>query len=101
MILISAKNDIGIDQLKNELVSSSGIDQNTNEIIVTNVRHYDALLKVYESLNAVQFAITESIPGDLLAIDIRHALHHLGEITGEVTTEDLLGNIFSKFCIGK
>jgi tRNA modification GTPase len=100
-IPISAKNETGIEELKQALLKSSGIDQNANEIIVTNVRHYNALTKVAESLDSVQAAISNNIPGDLLAIDIRHALHYLGEITGEITTEDLLGNIFSKFCIGK
>lgn len=69
--------------------------------IVTNLRHYEALVKTQESLEAALHALENQITGDFVAMDIRRALYHLGEITGEITTDDLLGNIFSKFCIGK
>ena len=72
-----------------------------NNTIISNNRHYDALLKALESIQKVKEALLEGISADLMAIDIREALHHLGEITGSVTTDDLLGNIFSNFCIGK
>jgi tRNA modification GTPase len=68
---------------------------------VSNVRHYDNLVKTREALEAVLTGLDNSITGDFLAMDIRGALHYLGEITGEITTDDLLANIFSKFCIGK
>jgi tRNA modification GTPase len=68
---------------------------------VTNSRHYNALLLALEEINKVQEGLNENLTTDLLAIDIRQALYHFGEITGEVTNDELLGNIFANFCIGK
>jgi tRNA modification GTPase len=101
-ILISAKSMTGIDILKQALTQKaiSG-DVNTEATIVTNARHHDALLKLSQSLEEVQSGIDNQIPGDLLALDIRQCLHYLGLITGEITNEDQLDFIFSKFCIGK
>jgi tRNA modification GTPase len=100
--IISAKTREGIETLKNRLLNfvNTGALRN-NETIVTNTRHYHALLKALEEVQKVQFGMDNSIPGDLLAIDIRQALYHFGEITGEITSDDLLGNIFANFCIGK
>ena len=99
---ISAKNNIGIDQLKDTLLSfvNTGALRN-NETIVTNTRHYDALLKALEEIQKVKFGIATQLSSDLLAIDIRETLYHFGMITGEVTNDELLGNIFANFCIGK
>lgn len=72
-----------------------------NETIVTNTRHYDSLLKALEEIQKVQVGINSNLSGDLLAIDIRQALYHFGEITGEISNDELLGNIFANFCIGK
>ena len=72
----------------------------TGNTIVTNLRHYESLYNARKSLEEVLTGIDNQISGDLLAMDIRQALHYLGEITGEITTDDLLANIFSKFCIG-
>jgi tRNA modification GTPase len=69
--------------------------------IVTNMRHYEGLLQTRNSLQDVLNGLALGVTGDFLAQDIRHSLHHLGTITGEITTDDLLANIFSKFCIGK
>jgi tRNA modification GTPase len=69
--------------------------------VVTNARHVDALQKARTSLLEAKKAIDLGISGELLAIDLRRAQHHLGEITGRITTEDLLGSIFGRFCIGK
>ena len=69
--------------------------------MVTNNRHYDSLLKALEAIQKVKEAMDVDLASDLMAIDIREALYHLGEITGAVSTDDLLGNIFSIFCIGK
>lgn len=101
-IAISAKTNTGIDILKQALTQKaiSG-DVNTEATIVTNARHHDALLKLSQSLEEVQSGIDNQIPGDLLALDIRQCLHYLGLITGEITNEDQLDFIFSKFCIGK
>ena len=100
--LISAKTGEGVETVKNLLLNfvNTGALRN-NETIVTNTRHYDALLKALEEVQKVQFGLDNSISGDLLAIDIRQALYHFGEITGEITSDDLLGNIFANFCIGK
>ena len=65
------------------------------------MRHYDALLHVSESLDRVISGFDDHIPEDLIATDIRQAIHYLGEITGEITTDEILGNIFKNFCIGK
>ena len=101
-ILLSAKNKEGIDELKNQLLSfvNTGALRN-NETIVTNTRHYDSLLKALEEIQKVKFGLHSGIPSDLMAIDIRQALYYFGEITGEVTNDELLGNIFANFCIGK
>jgi tRNA modification GTPase len=99
---ISAKNGVGIDELKNQLLSfvNTGALRN-NETIITNTRHYDSLLKALEEINKVKFGLQTNLPSDLMAIDIKQALYYFGEITGEVTNDELLGNIFANFCIGK
>lgn len=99
---LSAKNKIGIDELKNTLLSfvNTGALRN-NETIITNTRHYDSLLKALEEIQKVQWGIQQGLSSDLMAIDIRQALYYFGEITGEVTNDELLGNIFANFCIGK
>ena len=101
-LFISAKNKDGIDDLKNLLLSfvNTGALRN-NETIVTNTRHYDSLLKALEEILKVKFGLQSNLPSDLMAIDIRQALYYFGEITGEVTNDELLGNIFANFCIGK
>lgn len=100
---ISAKNKEGIDSLKVEILHKLNLHQiSTDYVIVSNIRHLEALQKTKESLGLVLQGIDSSIvTSDFLAVDIKQALHYLGEITGTVTTDDLLENIFSKFCIGK
>ncbi len=102
VLLLSAKTGFGVEQLTNSLLNliNTGALRN-NETIVTNSRHYDALLKAFEEIQKVQHGLETGLSGDLLAIDIRQALYHFGEITGEITNDDLLGNIFANFCIGK
>ncbi len=101
-VFISAKNKDGIDELKSLLLSfvNTGALRN-NETIVTNTRHYDSLLKALEEVQKVKFGLASNLPSDLMAIDIKQALYYFGEITGEVTNDELLGNIFANFCIGK
>jgi tRNA modification GTPase len=101
-IFISARQHQHIDVLKQRLVDQvlQG-NASTEGTIVTNARHYHALQQVAESLETIHKGLDELLPGDLLSLDIRHCLHYLGEITGEITTEDRLDYIFSKFCIGK
>lgn len=100
-LFISAKNKINITELIKKLSDSITALGEENVSIVTNVRHFEILKKCKESLVKVEQGLELQIPGDLLAMDIRETLHHLGEITGEITTDDLLGNIFANFCIGK
>ena len=100
--LISAKENSGIEYLQEKLLGFVNTGAlKSNDSIVTNSRHYDALLKAQEEINKVQEGLNIGLTGDLLAIDIRQALYHFGEITGQITTDDLLGNIFANFCIGK
>jgi len=102
LIFLSAKNKTGINTLLKSLtdLANTGILSN-NQTIVSNSRHFEALNNALNSLNEVQIGIDQNISSDLFAIDIRQALFHLGLITGEITTDDLLGNIFANFCIGK
>lgn len=101
-IFISAKHKEHIEELKEKILSLFEIQHvKTGDVMVTNLRHYQNLLQTNESLNRVLEGMTNGVTGDFLAMDIRQSLHYLGEITGTITTEDLLENIFSKFCIGK
>ncbi len=101
-LFISAKEHTHVNILKKELVDKvmSGAIE-TENIIITNSRHYEALQKIFDSLNDIQNGLHDKIPGDLIALDIRRCLYYLGEITGQITNEDQLDYIFSKFCIGK
>lgn len=100
-IFVSAKERRDIEVLRQRLVDQVLQGNATDGTIVTNARHYRALQQVAESLTVIHTGLDELLSGDLLALDIRHCLHYLGEITGEITTEDRLDYIFSKFCIGK
>jgi len=101
-LFLSAKTGEGIEALQSKLSEfvNTGALRN-NETIVTNTRHYNSLLKALEEIDKVQSGIDDELPSDLMAIDVREALYHLGEITGQVTNDELLGNIFANFCIGK
>lgn len=102
LVFISAKTHLHTETLKERMVDAvlQGDVQGENTI-VTNARHYHALKEVEKSLDEIQQGLDNKLPGDLLALDIRRCLHYLGEITGEVSNEDMLDYIFSKFCIGK
>lgn len=101
-LYISAKEQFGIEELKDELLNQVNLSNiNTDDVMVTNIRHVEALQHTQTALEKVLYGIDNPVTSDFLAMDIRQALHHLGEITGTVTTDDLLDNIFSKFCIGK
>lgn len=102
LLKISAKQGIHIEELKQELRKAIDLGQvHSGETIVTNARHHAALSKASEALSDLLQGLDQGITGDLLAIDIRRTLHHLGEITGNVSPDDLLNHIFSSFCIGK
>ena len=102
LLFLSAKEKEGVAELQNKLLEfvDTGALQN-QDAIVTNSRHYQALLGALEEINRVQEGLTAGLTSDLLAIDIRQCLYHIGEITGEVTNDEILGNIFANFCIGK
>ena len=102
LIAISAKSRVGLNDLETALLDVIGLDQvSTNGTLVTNLRHYQQLLQTQETLEGVLAALKTGLTGDLIAQDLRYALHHLGEITGQISNDDLLKNIFGKFCIGK
>lgn len=99
---VSAKTGTGVDQLKQGIVKAVRRRiPNSDGVMLTNLRHYEALRQVAASLDEVLQGLDNRLPADLVAIDLRNALHHLGTITGQVTTDEVLGTIFSRFCIGK
>lgn len=102
IVFISAKKPEHLEVLKEKMIDKviSGTIQ-AEDSIITNARHYHALKEVAQSLDDIKQGMDKKLPGDLLALDIRRCLHYLGEITGEITNEDQLNYIFSKFCIGK
>lgn len=102
LLFISAKQRENTSRLEELLVQAAALPQiNQNDVIVTNVRHYEALVRVLDSIHRVQAGLRDGLPGDLLSQDIRECIFYLSDIVGEVTTEDVLGNIFKNFCIGK
>ena len=99
---ISTKTGYGLDALKQKIIDTFRSRMGKeNDIMLTNARHYEALGRVKQALDAVAQGLDGGIPADLVAVDLRDALYHLGTITGEVTSEEMLGNIFGRFCIGK
>ena len=101
-IYISAKENLGIDELKNKIFDFTNMNAlDNNNTIVTNQRHYEQLKNTLSEIEIVIEGLNNGVSGDLLAVNIKQSLFHLGLITGEVSTDDLLSNIFGKFCIGK
>jgi len=100
-VFISAKRKENITLLIDALLRSVNVTFNSDNAIVSNIRHYEALTKTRDALENIENGLNKNLSSDLLTSDIRTAMHFLGEITGEITTEDILGNIFGKFCIGK
>ena len=102
VIYLSAKTGVGVDELRNVLQSRFDAQSAyRGDVVVSSQRHYEALRESAESLQAALNALRNGLPTDLLSEDIRQVLYHLGTITGEITSEDVLQNIFSRFCIGK
>lgn len=101
-IYISAKKKINTDNLKKALVSASQVKSiQSGDVIVNNIRHYEALKQANSAIRRVINGLNNGISGDFLSQDIRECMYHLGEITGQISNDEILGNIFSKFCIGK
>ena len=101
-IFISAKERLHTDELQELLYGAAKLPElNDQDVMVTNMRHYEALHNAHTALVRVQEGLNQQISGDFLSQDIRECLHYLGEITGQITTDEVLGTIFSKFCIGK
>ncbi len=102
IVPISAKKQLNIDGLTAELIKTINLSPvDNNEVVVTNARHYEALQKALEAINRVNDGLQAHISGDFVSQDIRECLHYLGEITGHINTDEVLGNIFKNFCIGK
>lgn len=101
-LFISAKSGNGLSSLENKLVETAHIPEiSQNDIIVTNVRHYEALTLALSAIHRVQEGLTYNLSGDFISQDLRECIHHLSDIAGEVTTDSVLENIFKHFCIGK
>ena len=101
-IFISAKKREHIDELQDLLIQAAHIPSlSSNDIIVTNIRHYEALTHALESIHRVQEGLSANLSGDFISQDLRECIFHLSDIIGEVTTDQVLGNIFERFCIGK
>ena len=100
---ISAREGTGVEQLKQEIITTAALPQVTDEnaVIVTNARHYHALVRASEAIDRTLQGLSTGLSGDLVSQDIRECMHYLGEITGEISTDDILGEIFAHFCIGK
>ena len=101
-IFISAKQQTALTQLQNMLIEAAALPEaDESQVIVTNARHYQALTRAQQALQRAIQGLTDGLSGDFVSQDIREAMHYLGEITGEITTHDILGNIFARFCVGK
>lgn len=101
-LFISAKSQLGINELENILVQKANIPSiGQNDIVVTNIRHYEALNNAQESIHRIQDGLQTNLSGDFISQDLRECIHHLSDIAGEVTTDAVLQNIFKRFCIGK
>lgn len=102
VVEISAKNAVGIDSLRKAIVEASGVaNLDAEAVVVTNARHYEALVNAQKSIERVVEGLSTELSADFIAQDVRETLHHLGEITGRITTDTILTTIFSRFCVGK
>ena len=100
LIAISAKNG-EIEPLKRELVRVAQQSMQTSAVMLSNARHYEAVSRAHEAILRVQQGLADGLSGELLSMDLQDCLSALGEVTGQITNQEVLSNIFSKFCIGK
>ena len=101
-LFISAKHRTGLDELENLLIEAAALPEiSQNDVIVTNIRHYEALIRALDSIRRVQNGLLINLSGDFVSQDLRECIHHLSDIVGEVSTDSVLQNIFKHFCIGK
>jgi tRNA modification GTPase len=100
---ISAREGTGVEHLKQDIIEAAALPQvnDENAVIVTNARHYHALVRASDAIDRTLQGLSTGLSGDLVSQDIRECMHYLGEITGEISTDDILGEIFAHFCIGK
>ena len=101
IIEISANNAESVTLLKKRLINEINILNPYTDTVISNSRHYEALMNALKAIEEVNTGLKSDISGDLLSVDIRKSIEHLAEITGEITNDDVLGNIFANFCIGK
>ena len=102
IVPLSARSGTHLAHLEQALVKASGaVSTDENDVIITNLRHFEALDKALSAMHRATTGLSNGMTGDLLSQDIREAMHYLGEITGEITNDEVLGNIFKNFCIGK
>ena len=101
IIEISANNTESVTLLKKRLINEINILNPYTDTVISNSRHYEALMNALKAIEEVNIGLKNDISGDLLSVDIRKSIEHLAEITGEITNDDVLGNIFANFCIGK
>ena len=101
IIEISANNAESVTLLKKRLINEINILNPYTDTVISNSRHYEALMNALKAIEEVNNGLKSDISGDLLSVDIRKSIEHLAEITGEITNDDVLGNIFANFCIGK
>lgn len=102
VVAISAKNDVAVDRLERLLAEAAGLEEvGQDAVVVTNARHYDALVRALDAIRRAIGGLRGGLSGDFISQDIRECMHYLGEITGEITTHEVLGSIFSRFCVGK
>ena len=101
-VAVSSKEGTGLEELRKIIVKGVSKDlAAASDVLLTNVRHYDALGRAEAALRQVAVGLTDGVPADLVAVDLRDALYHLGSITGEVANDEVLSSIFSRFCVGK
>ncbi len=101
IVYVSAKRNVNIEAITDQLLAVAETHRMSDQTMLTNVRHYDNFLKIRESIENIEKGLADGIPTDLVAIDVRDALHYLGLVTGEIATDEILNTVFGHFCIGK